>query len=608
MDEIKDGFNPIDEYAPIEQDINTQQTPDADTSSVEENANGDLQGAEENTDVFEERNNEAEQSTTENAQEAFQTPPVQAQPAQIPPVNTPPYYQQGYPYTPYPPQQPTQQRGAYSQPYQQPQYPAQPQYNQPPYYTGNTGAYQRPAQPSPYANNQQPQYAQAPNQNPYAQQRQNPYTSQNPYAQQPVTNQQKPKTPKGTKILIGVLIGLLVLFMLGFFVSCSALIFGNGSDNNTSKNPLSEFAQEPTYDYFDDSFDDYYSFDLGPSYNGDTFKEDIILQSDEGQTQEKDGDKSSYPPDKDAKGVEFEKLPKDKGNKKYTTQSAYNEVCDSVVGIVCYEDKITDDPYDIISEGTGTIISEDGYIITNSHVICDSKAYTINVIFNNAEEYTAKVVGYDTRTDLAVIKIDAKDLKYVKFSDSSKVEVGQDIVAVGNPGGTSFQNSLTKGIVSAVDRELQLSANVKYIQIDAAINPGNSGGPLCNIYGQVIGINTAKIALESYEGMGFAIESNLVSEIANDLIKYGYVKGRVRLGLMGREVDEEMAYSYNLPYGVLITEIDEDGPLYDTKIQEYDIITEIDGKEVSTFQEIFAILEEHKEGDEVTLTLYRLEY
>ena len=211
-----------------------------------------------------------------------------------------------------------------------------------------------------------------------------------------------------------------------------------------------------------------------------------------------------------------------------------------------------------------------------------------------------------SRTTASVLISELSKLS-AEFSDSSLVEVGQDIVAIGNPGGASFQNSLTKGIVSAVERELELGANGTYIQIDAAINPGNSGGPLCNIYGQVIGINTAKISAEEYEGMGFAIPSNKVAQIANYLIHYGYVKDRVRLGLMGREVDEEMIYNYDVPYGVLITEISEGGPLDNTNIELFDIITEINGVEVSSFQEVFSELEKYKPNEKVTLTLYRLE-
>ena len=184
--------------------------------------------------------------------------------------------------------------------------------------------------------------------------------------------------------------------------------------------------------------------------------------------------------------------------------------------MVCYEDSFSKEP---ASQGTGIVLSEDGYIATNSHVIGDSRSlYYVEVVTNEGTTYEAKVIGYDSRTDLAVLKINAKGLTPAQFCDSEYVEVGQDVIAVGNPGGIEFQNSLTRGVVSALNRELSLSSQVTYIQTDAAINPGNSGGPLCNMYGQVIGINTAKISSSSYEGMGFAIPSRTVKEIVDDLI------------------------------------------------------------------------------------------
>ena len=636
MDEFNRELNPFDEYAPIEQNttpppafqedevVNTEITPEKiETAETAETVDIDTADDEDTFKAFD----KAESETP------VVTPPVNPQPVyngyntnqqNIPAYNQ--QYQQQY--TPVRPTVNQYQQPVYNQPngntnqgypvnqYNQPQMyntqyrPIQSQNVQPPQYAqpqqmpnqAPVRAPQQGAVPPAYPTQNNP-YAQRPVQNPA----QNPYAQyQSPYnAQVPVS---KPKTPTGTKVLIGILIGLLILFMIGFLVSCSMYMLSPA--DAPSDNPLSGYATEPPLEEFygfDDSspFSPYFNSN---SYEGDYFDEKITLMADEGETQEKGEDKkNSYVPDKDAKGVEFKELPKDKDDKKYTTQSAYNAVADSVVSVVCYEDKITDNINDIEGEGTGTVISSDGYIVTNSHVIGDSKAYKINIVFNNSDEYEAKIVGYDTRTDLAVLKIDAQNLSYTKFSDSSKVEVGQDVVAIGNPGGSSFQNSLTKGIVSAVERELDLGANVDYIQIDAAINPGNSGGPLCNLYGQVIGINTAKISADAYEGMGFAIPSNKVAQIANDLIHYGYVKDRVRIGIMGREVDEEMKYSYNVPDGVLITEIAEDGPLYNTDIKEYDIITAIDGVEVSSFQEIFAILEEHKPGDKVELTLYRLE-
>ena len=273
--------------------------------------------------------------------------------------------------------------------------------------------------------------------------------------------------------------------------------------------------------------------------------------------------------------------------------------------VVCYQEEITDDEKDIVAQGTGTIISEDGYIITNAHVIGNSRAYAINIVLNNKDKYPAKVVGYDTWTDLAVLKIDAKDLKAVSFGDSDLIEIGQDVIAVGSPGGEKFQNSLTKGIVSAVDRELSVNRYVRYIQSDAAISPGNSGGPLCNIYGQVIGITTAKTVATYYENMTFSIPSKTVEEIVGDLMHYGYVKGRCRIGITGTELAAEEYYYSESPSGIVISEIDESGSLAGTKLKSGDIITELDGQQITSFQDIYDVLADHKEGDKVTIKAQR---
>lgn len=583
MDDFKRDFDPTDEYKPL--DFNPPVENDNNVSEAESEPVPIETVCEEDDDVFA-AFDKAEKSTVV-------TPPTTPQPTQTQ-QNTPYYNAPQY-------AQPTYQQQYVQQPRFTPQhtnpnmYPQNPQQNNG-YTRPATGQYM-PVSPHPTVN-PQPVY------NPYQQQA--PY---NPYMPQPQQAFKKEKTPKRTKALIGVLIAFLVIFAIGFIVLCCSFAFDNSTADFSSKNPLEEiFGTEPPV--IEDPFaEDFYGFGLTPQYEGDYFDSEIVLQADEGQTQEREEDKkgNTYKSDEKAKDIEFKSIPKDKDNKKYTSQSAYNTVTDAVVSIICYDGEITGKDEDIISEGTGTVISSDGYIVTNSHVIGDSKQYTINVVFNNAKEYEAKIVGYDTRTDLAVIKVDAENLKYAVFSDSSLVEVGQDIVAIGNPGGQSFQNSLTKGIVSAVDRELELTPNVTFIQIDAAINPGNSGGPLCNLYGQIIGINTAKISDEMYEGMGFAIPSNKVAEIANDLIHYGYVQNRVMIGMMGLEVDNELAYSYDVPYGLIITQITEDGPLDNSEIKEYDIITEINGVSVETFQDVFGELEKYKAGDKVTLTLYRLE-
>ncbi len=579
MDEFNHDFNPIDEYKSIENDS----TPEIDAFSLkEEEKPVEVETVYEEDDVF---------SAFEKAEK--ETPnQVSSQPYSTPVYNAPPVQSPQY--------QPSMSQPQYTPPV------APPPYYQPQYTNQVAPTYQTPPQYAQPVNVTPPQYENA---NPY--QNQNPNINHNPYSQQH-TVKEKTKTPTGTKVLIGVLIGLLVVFMVAFFVSCSSAIFDKETNPFESKNPLEQYGTEAPEEFdFYGNFggDQFGDFRLTPQYDGEYFDEEITLQADEGQTQVKDDDKkgNSFDANSDHKGIQFKNLPEDKDDKKYTSQYAYNAVTDTVVSVVCYEDEITDEDEDIISEGTGTIISSDGYIITNSHVIGDSKQYTINIVLNNSKEYKAKIVGYDTRTDLAVLKIDAKDLTYAKFYDSSKIEVGQDVIAIGNPGGQSFQNSLTKGIISAVDRELALSSNVNYIQIDAAINPGNSGGPLCNLYGQVIGINTAKIGDAMYEGMGFAIPSNTVAEICNDLIHYGYVKDRVMLGLMGYEVNDEMVYQYDVPYGILVTKITEGGPIDNTDLKEYDIITEINGNKVSSFREVFKELENYKPGDKVTLTYYRLE-
>ena len=189
------------------------------------------------------------------------------------------------------------------------------------------------------------------------------------------------------------------------------------------------------------------------------------------------------------------------------------------------------------------------------------------------------------------------------FGDSDLIEIGQDVIAIGNAGGT-FKNSLTKGVVSAVNRELAINKNVKYIQSDAAINPGNSGGPLCNLYGQVVGITSAKISSNVYESMSFSIPSKTVQEIASDLMRYGYVKDRVRLGISGMEVSQEDMFYYQIPAGIIVEGIADDSPLKGVA-QENDIITAVDGIEITSFQDIYDILSDHKPGDKIKISIYR---
>ncbi len=332
----------------------------------------------------------------------------------------------------------------------------------------------------------------------------------------------------------------------------------------------------------------------------------IAPQETTPQKEHKESDYSSKA-DPDYKGLTLLPKPNDAAtNKSYNSEYAYSKVSDSVVGIVCYSDKVTS-VENCQSQGSGIIVSSDGYIVTNAHVINNSKtAYIIQVITADGKTYDAGVVGFDTRTDIAVLKIDGnKNLKPASFGNSDNIVLGEDIIVVGNPGGLDYQNSITKGVVSAVNRKLSSTSLVKYIQTDAAINPGNSGGPIVNLYGQVIGIATSKIVSEKYEGMGFAIPTATAKDIIDNLIRYGYVKGRVKIGISGTAVDSATASASNVPQGILIQEIIKGGPCDNTELAAGDIITEADGKEVTSFSDIYAILEEHKAGDKITLKYYR---
>lgn len=310
---------------------------------------------------------------------------------------------------------------------------------------------------------------------------------------------------------------------------------------------------------------------------------------------------------KDYPGLVLAEKPADaKANTSYNAENAFKAVSDSVVSVLCFTGE-TDDNTKADSQGSGIVITEDGYIVTNSHVVGNSKtAYAIKVVTSDSKEYVAGVVGFDSRTDLAVLKlVDAEGLKPAVFGDSDKIELGEDLIVIGNPGGIEYKNSMTKGIVSAINRDISGKNMVKYIQTDAAINPGNSGGPAVNICGQVVGVASAKIADEKYEGMGFCIPSSQTKQIVDNLIRSAYVEGRVKIGISGSAVTAAEQEAYQVPKGIIVYSISEGGPCDKTELKKNDIITTFDGKPISSFAEIYQALEEHKPGDKVKLGFYR---
>lgn len=552
------GFEPQKPFTekPVQNNsMNTEQTIPVSEPETQEEQAQNVQPQNGNTPYGDYIFGNNNQNTANNANPTENVPPYQQNQNPNPNTYTQPW-QYGYGQYPYSGQNPqynqnNQQYGQYQNntgynqnvpPYQQ------NMYGQPPY--GNNGTYNQQYNPQMFA-----QYPQK-------------------------------KTKGGIIALIIVLCSLLTIGFIGM------MVYG--------------FSVDIKEDLNSDRSDSGNSFRL-PNKDSTTPFETLPNTSSQGKTH----DESDYSDkvNKDYSGMKLESNPKDaKTNNSYTAAKASEKVSDSVVGILCYSDDVPDqaDTTTASSQGSGIIFSQDGYVITNAHVIGNSKtAYAIRVVTSDGKVYKAGVVGYDSRTDIAVLKMDdAKGLTPATFGDSSQLEVGQDIIVVGNPGGLDYQNTTTKGVISALDRKLSTSSLTKYIQTDAAINPGNSGGPLVNYYGQVVGITTSKIVSETYEGMGFAIPSQTVKNIVDTLVKNGYVEGRVKIGISGIAVTSDQASNYNIPQGIYVQSIVSGGPCDGTNLKEGDIITEVDGETITSFADVYAILETHKPGDKIKVKYY----
>ncbi len=250
--------------------------------------------------------------------------------------------------------------------------------------------------------------------------------------------------------------------------------------------------------------------------------------------------------------------------------------------------------------GSGVIISDDGYIITNNHVI--SGADTITVRTTDAKEYSAKLVGTDSETDVAVIKIEAEGLTPAIIGDSSRLIVGETVVAIGNPLG-ELGGTVTNGIISALDREITIDGDtMTLLQTNAAINPGNSGGGLFSLYGELVGIVNAKSSGNDVEGLGFAIPINNVYDVVQQLLEFGYVRGRPYLGIEPIEIrDVQTAYQYRVDsFGVYVKSSE-----LNKELQAGDRITAIDGVEITRIADIKTVLSKHAVGDILKITVSR---
>lgn len=289
-----------------------------------------------------------------------------------------------------------------------------------------------------------------------------------------------------------------------------------------------------------------------------------------------------------------------------STEEIAAKVRPSVVGIQTYR---TEYPMQVYGTGSGIIMSEDGYIVTNAHVVSGATG-GILVILDNNEEYEAEVVGIDEKTDVAVIKIDASNLTAAEFGNSDELVLGERIVAIGNPTGMNLAGSVTQGIVSGLKRlisvtneETNETIEMEAIQVDAAINPGNSGGALINKYGQVVGINSSKMSSTQIEGIGFAIPISTAKPIVDDLIAYGYVRGRVLLGITYYPVSDAVGAMSGYTPGLWVQSVREDMDAYAKGLRAGDIITQIDGQDVRDSATVKGILSAKKPGDSVKLTV-----
>ena len=278
-------------------------------------------------------------------------------------------------------------------------------------------------------------------------------------------------------------------------------------------------------------------------------------------------------------------------------QTIYEKNIPSVASIICDS-----------GTGTGVVLSDDGYIVTNCHVVEGAKKIT--VLLTDERQLTATLVGADAISDLAVLHIEADGLVPAELGDSSVLEVGDSVAAIGDPLGVELRGTMTNGIVSAINRDVATGGRtLTLIQTNAALNSGNSGGPLINCYGQVVGINTMKIGVftdsSGVEGIGFAIPSTTVREIVSQLISQGYVSGRPSLGVTGETVSTFDQYYFRLPAGIYINDVEEGSPAQLAGVEAGDVLVKVDDTRITDSADLETALYSYDAGDTVTIVIVR---
>ena len=287
--------------------------------------------------------------------------------------------------------------------------------------------------------------------------------------------------------------------------------------------------------------------------------------------------------------------------KELSLQELYDQCSKSIVAIKGYQDGV-----DGYYWGSGIILSEDGLILTNTHVIenCDTASVTL---FDNSS-YDAALVGADSTSDIAVLRIEATGLTPASFGDSAELAIGDKVAAIGNPLGETFRMTLTDGIISAIDRGISYNGHsMTLLQTNTAINEGNSGGALFNMYGQVIGVTNMKMmsSYSSIEGIGFAIPSSTIAAVADSLMQYGEVRGRTAIGITVGAIPENVTSHYDLPTGLYVSAVEEKSDAAAKGIQQGDIITAVNGNPASATSDILTVKNTLSVGDTIAFTIWR---
>ena len=376
----------------------------------------------------------------------------------------------------------------------------------------------------------------------------------------------------------GWLIALLsVVFVLAMIVG-SALFFGGKASVPAPEKPGQEDAEKP-------------------DFSGDfrKFFENYYIQQEEQED-------CTIPTVSRYDHVVMELQPA--GGGELDLHQVYRKCAPSVVAVTAFLDEKSDDRY---YWGTGVILTEDGYVVTNSHVIEGS--CRARVTLWDDREYDVLLVGYDKRSDIAVLKINAAGLTPAEFCDTDALAVGDRVVAIGNPLGKEFRSTMTEGIISGIDRDIAYNGTtLTLLQTSAPINEGNSGGPLINMSGQVIGITNMKMSNSTgvtIEGVGFAIPSRTVKTMADSILACGQVRGRPALGLTLGPVPDTAAEQYSLPKGLYVSAVSEGSDCAAKGIQAGDIVTAVNGQSVTTTKEVTDIIAELAVGDTMDLTIWR---